>query len=106
MAPLGVFGVEVLRTSQCFLDTARFFVYDVCEMACEEKVRLLEAYVVATAALVTATTTLQLKTGAEFCKALTASEAARAKCVKARLALRDHKTRCEACGLWRRRKQA
>ena len=59
---------------------------------------LLAAYRATTSALFTANTMLDLKTGAEFRTALTASEAARAKCVKARLALQDHKTLCEMCG--------
>jgi hypothetical protein len=74
------------------------FVYDECGMVCEEKMRLLAAYRATTSALFTANNTLDLKAGAEFRTALTAAEAARAKCVKARLALQDHKTRCETCG--------
>jgi len=74
-----------------------YFVYDECGMVCEEKLRLLAEYRVATSVLFTANATLNLKTGAEFRTALKASEAARAKCVKARLALQDHKTRCETC---------
>lgn len=74
-----------------------FFVYDECGMVCEERMRLLDAYRVATSALFTAATTFQLKAGPEFRTAFMAAEEARAKCVKARLALWDHKTRCEAC---------
>jgi hypothetical protein len=66
-------------------------------MVCEEKIRLLDEYTATTSVLFAAMTTLHGKAGEEFCKALTASKAARAKCVKARLALRDHKARCEAC---------
>ena len=66
-------------------------------MVCEEKMRLLAEYRVATSALFTANATLDLKTGAEFRTALMAAREARAKCVKARFALRDHKTRCETC---------
>ena len=66
-------------------------------MVCEEKMRLIAEYTATTAALFTATTTLQLKTGKEFRTALMVSKEARVKCVKARLALRGHKARCETC---------
>jgi len=59
--------------------------------------RLLDAFRVATSALFTATNTLDLKTGVEFRTALEASKRAWAKCVEARLALRDHQARCETC---------
>jgi len=74
-----------------------FFVYDECRMVCGERMRLIGAYRVATSVLFSATQTLQLKAGAEFYTALTASNEARAKCVKARLALENHKTRCKTC---------
>ena len=41
----------------------RAFVYDECGMICEEKMRLLDAFKVATSALFTATSTLHLKAG-------------------------------------------
>jgi len=66
-------------------------------MVCEEKMRLLAEYAAATSVVFTAAATLQLKTGAEFRTGLKASKEARAKCAKARLALRDHKTHCETC---------
>jgi hypothetical protein len=75
------------------------FTYDECGMVCEEKIRLVDEYAAASSLLYTAMTTLHGKTGAEFCKALTASKAARAKCVKTRLALSDHKARCETCSV-------
>ncbi len=59
-------------------------------MVCEEKVRLIGKYAASTSAVFTAVTQLQLKTGSQFRKALASSEAARAECVKARRALRDH----------------
>ena len=61
--------------------------------------RLIAEYTAATSLLFTAMTTLNGKAGAEFCKAPTASKAARAKCAKARLALSDHKSRCETCSV-------
>jgi hypothetical protein len=67
------------------------------EMACAERRQLLDDYRVATSALLAATTTLQFKTGAELRTALMTPSEARAKCVKARLALWDHKANCDRC---------
>ena len=66
-------------------------------MACAERRRLLDDYRVATSALIAATTTLQLKAGAELRTALMTPNEARAKCVKARLTLWDHKANCDTC---------
>jgi hypothetical protein len=78
-----------------------FFGYDERGMVCEEKLRLVEKYTASTWVLFSALTKLQEKTGKgigeNLCSALNASKTARGYCVKARLALRDHKTRCEAC---------
>jgi len=59
-------------------------------MVCAEKIRLVGNYAATTSALYQAVTELQLKTGSQFRKALASSEAARAECIKARRALRDH----------------
>jgi len=59
-------------------------------MVCEEKVRLVEKYAASASAVFTAVTQLRLKTGQQFRKALATSESARAECVKARRALREH----------------
>ncbi len=59
-------------------------------MVCEEKIRLIESYAAATSTVYIAVTNLRLKTGLKFREALATSEKARAACVKARRALRDH----------------
>jgi len=66
-------------------------------MVCEEKMRLMDEYAATTTSLHEATSGLLGKKGAEFQNALTATEAARAKSAKARLALSDHKTACAMC---------
>jgi len=62
---------------------------------------LLHEYAAAASVLFAATTSLQLKSDADYRveipKAVKASKAARAKCVEARLALESHKTLCETC---------
>ena len=62
-------------------------------MVCAEKIRLVDEYAAATSALFGAVTELRLKTGSQFREALATSETARAECVKARRALRDHTSR-------------
>ena len=60
---------------------------------CVAKMRLIDAYTAKTSALFEAITSLSLKTGAEFAKALAVSKAIRADCVKARRVLDNHKAR-------------
>jgi hypothetical protein len=66
-------------------------------MVCEEKMRLLDEYTATATALHEATSGLLGKKSAEFLNALTATEAARAKCVKARLAVSDYESVCTTC---------
>lgn len=70
-------------------------------MVCAEETRLVENYFAAPSATFTALTLLRLETGSRFRNALASSEAARAECVKARRALRDHALRhgCQPYGM-------
>jgi len=63
------------------------------EMLCEERIRLFDAYAAATLAYHMAVTIVNGsgETPEELSKTLMASVGARAKCVKARLALQEHK---------------
>jgi hypothetical protein len=68
-------------------------------MVCEEKMRLVGEYTATTTLLFVAVTMLNGKTGVGFSKALTAVEAARAKCLTARQTLCDHRILCEECSV-------
>ena len=57
----------------------------------------MDEYAATTTALPEATSGRLGRKSAEFQSALTATAAARAKCVKARLALSYHKTACAKC---------
>ena len=64
-------------------------------MVCAEKIRLRDEYSATVRRLRAALKNLGTKTGDELVKALTASKAARAECVKARRALDEHKAQHE-----------
>jgi hypothetical protein len=66
-------------------------------MVCEEKMRLLDEYAATATALHEATSGLLGKKNAEFQIALTLTQAARAECVTARLAVCDHQAVCTTC---------
>ena len=61
------------------------------EAVCPERMRLLDEYTTATAALYAATVAIAGKTGAELQRALKATASARAQCAKKREAMAIHK---------------
>jgi hypothetical protein len=60
-------------------------------MVCNEKIGLITAYAAITERYAIAVARLRLTTKEEFTAALAASEAERAECSKARLALQEHR---------------